>query len=33
MRRVDERWQPGNEILPTGGFGARYNEAKLPTWH
>jgi aryl-alcohol dehydrogenase-like predicted oxidoreductase len=22
-----------NEILPTGGFGARYNEAMLPTWH
>ncbi len=22
-----------NEILPTGGFGARYNEATLPTWH
>jgi aryl-alcohol dehydrogenase-like predicted oxidoreductase len=21
------------EILPTGGFGARYNEAMLPTWH
>ena len=20
------------EILPTGGFGARYNEAMLPTW-
>ncbi|TAM66250.1 MAG: aldo/keto reductase [Microbacteriaceae bacterium] len=22
-----------HEILPTGGFGARYNEASLPTWH
>lgn len=22
-----------DEILPTGGFGARYNDAMLPTWH
>jgi aryl-alcohol dehydrogenase-like predicted oxidoreductase len=22
-----------DEILPTGGFGARYHEAALPTWH